>query len=74
MERGFKGDIVMNTKKLFQLGLKELADNRIDFAKKYFEEALLCGHELSVRYYFLLCRTEDKALARDIILCAEKRI
>ncbi|MGD9153133.1 MAG: hypothetical protein PVG30_05715 [Gammaproteobacteria bacterium] len=62
----------MNTEKLFQLGLKALADNHINFAKKYFEQALLCGHELSVRYYILLCRTEDKSLARDIILCAEK--
>lgn len=64
----------MKTEKLFQLGLKALADNQINFAKRHFENALLCGHELSVRYYLLLCSTKDKTLARDIILCAEKKI
>ena len=63
----------MKAEKLFKLGLKALANNHTNFAKRYFEKALLCGHELSVRYYFLLCQTKDKALARDIILCAEKR-
>ncbi|MGD9152751.1 MAG: hypothetical protein PVG30_03720 [Gammaproteobacteria bacterium] len=64
----------MNTNKLFQLGLKALANNHINFAKRCFEKALLCGHKLSVRYYLLLCRTKDKDLARDIILCAERKI
>lgn len=63
----------MKAEKLFQLGLKSLADNHINFAKRYFENALLCGHELSARYCFLLYRAKDKSLARDIILCAEKR-
>ncbi|MGD9152492.1 MAG: hypothetical protein PVG30_02390 [Gammaproteobacteria bacterium] len=63
-----------NKEKLFQLGLKALADNHINFAKLYFEQALLDGHELSVRYHFFLCRTEDKSLARDVILCAERKI
>lgn len=62
----------MQAEQLFQLGLKALADNHINFAKRHFENALLCGHELSVRYYFLLYRAKDKSLARDIILCAER--
>jgi len=64
----------MKTEKLFQLGLQALADNHVNFAKRHFENALLCGHELSVRYYFLLCCAKDKSLARDIILCAERKI
>lgn len=70
-----KNIIVQNqkeTKKLFELGLKELAENHIDFAKNYFEKALLRGHEVAVRYYFLLSQKKDISLVRDIILCAEK--
>lgn len=56
----------------FNLALSELSNNRINFAINNFEQALLHGHELSVRYYLFLQQAEDKTIARDIILSAEK--
>lgn len=62
-----------DTKKLFEQGLQELSNNHITYAKDYFVKAILQGHRLAVRYYVLLCHEKNKAFARDMILCAEKR-
>jgi len=63
-----------NTEKLYELGLQELINNHIQFAKKYFQKAALQGHEYANRYFMCLCFEKDKSFARDVILCAEKRI
>ena len=77
-----KGEIIMNTitinqqdtEKLYKLGLHELTNNHIRFAKKYFEKAALQGHEYANRYFMYLCFEKDKTFARDVILCAERRV
>lgn len=66
-----QNDIATNAANFFKLALHELSNNKLDLAKNYFEQALLNGHELSVRYYLFLQNSEDKLLARDIILHAE---
>ncbi|MGD9153097.1 MAG: hypothetical protein PVG30_05525 [Gammaproteobacteria bacterium] len=62
------------SQRLFKLGLRKLGDNDIESAKKYFQESLLQGHELATRYFRNLHFSENKLLARTIILCAEERI
>jgi hypothetical protein len=64
--------IDVNAARLFKLALHALLRNNIDSAVSYFEQALLQGHELAVRYCRYLRAMEDKKLARDIILCAER--
>lgn len=61
-----------DTEKLLKLALHELANNRIYFAKTYFEKATLRGHKYASVCLRCLCRERDKKLARDIILCAKK--
>ena len=63
-----------DTKQLFELGLEELAQNHFRFAKKYFRKASSQGHKHANRFLILLCCSKDKTLARDLILCAERRI
>ncbi len=79
---GTKGSymIMKNTRskkyinRLLDLGLQALIDNRFDYAITYFRRAALCGNELARRYHILLCCEKDKSLARDLILCAERRV
>ena len=85
MERGqqlTKGEIAMNTtmtnKKhtcsYFELGINALADNHFKSAMKYFRESISLGNKRAYTYCNFLRNYEDIMLARDIILCAEKRI
>jgi hypothetical protein len=63
-----------DTEKLLEQGLQELIHNHIKFAKKHFQKAALQGHKYANRYFMCLCFEKDKSFARDVILCAEKRV
>jgi hypothetical protein len=62
------------TSKLLELGLQALIDNHFNYAITCFRRAALCGNKLAHRYHMLLRCEKDKSLARDLILCAERRV
>lgn len=64
----------INAETLFEFGLEELAKNHFSFARKYFRKASCQGHKIANRFLILLCCSKDQNLARDLILCAERRI
>ena len=63
-----------NARNLFELGMQELANNRIRFAKAYFKKAARQGNQCANKCFLFLCNEKDKALARDLLLCAERRV
>ena len=59
---------------LLRLGLQALVNNRISYAKRYFCNAAVQGHEHANRLLMCLCCSKDPSLARDLILCAERLV
>ncbi|MGD9153723.1 MAG: hypothetical protein PVG30_08770 [Gammaproteobacteria bacterium] len=58
----------------FELAIKALIKNHFKSAMKYFKQSISHGSKRAYIYHNFLRCYEDIMLARDIILCAEKRI
>ncbi|MGD9108168.1 MAG: hypothetical protein PVI75_03255 [Gammaproteobacteria bacterium] len=58
----------------FELAIKALIQNHFKSCMMYFKQSISHGNKRAYTYRNFLCCYKDIILARDIILCAEKRI